>query len=121
MARKPTCTSFVRYPGAGVLMLTLSRDPQGSAGGSRPLVPHHQLHSLLWVSCGCPFLPDRDLHEPPLVLLSLGCVNNGLSTVSPIVITSNGTLNVGGVQSFVDIRIGFWGKAGNLLTGAAQD
>ncbi|KAK0646113.1 hypothetical protein B0T16DRAFT_153680 [Cercophora newfieldiana] len=41
--------------------------------------------------------------------LSLGCANTTLSAVSPVVISSNGSLNIGGVVARVDIRIGFWG------------
>lgn len=48
-----------------------------------------------------------DLTMP--VILTLGCVNNGLSTVSPIVVSSNTSLAIGGVPTIVDIRIGFWG------------
>ncbi|KAK1750666.1 hypothetical protein QBC47DRAFT_309430 [Echria macrotheca] len=43
------------------------------------------------------------------LLLSLGCINNGLSSISPIVISSNAALSIGGTVTRLDMRIGFWG------------
>ncbi|KAK0623620.1 hypothetical protein B0T14DRAFT_602165 [Immersiella caudata] len=41
--------------------------------------------------------------------LSLGCANTVLSAVSPVIISSNGLVGIGGAPTRVDIRIGFWG------------
>ncbi|KAK4447023.1 hypothetical protein QBC34DRAFT_142114 [Podospora aff. communis PSN243] len=42
--------------------------------------------------------------------LSLGCANSVLSAVSPVVVSSNGLIGIGGSPTKVDIRIGFWGS-----------
>lgn len=44
------------------------------------------------------------------VTLALGCANTTLSAVSPVIISSNGSLNIGGVATRLDVRIGFWGE-----------
>ncbi|KAM7220788.1 hypothetical protein V8F06_003857 [Rhypophila decipiens] len=45
-----------------------------------------------------------------LVILELGCINNTMSVVSPIIVRSNGSVPIGAQTTApVDLRIGFWG------------
>ena len=68
------------------------------------------------VAVWCLGFSERFADEPGReVLLSLGCVNNALSSVSPVIVTSNGALNIGGVATRVDLRIGFWGKHSGVV------
>ncbi|KAK0637309.1 hypothetical protein B0T17DRAFT_588201 [Bombardia bombarda] len=43
------------------------------------------------------------------LILALGCSSNTLSTISPIIVRSNGTIPIGGIDIVVDLRIGIWG------------
>ncbi|GAB1320811.1 hypothetical protein MFIFM68171_11021 [Madurella fahalii] len=43
------------------------------------------------------------------LILSLGCITDSLSGISPVVAMSNELVNVGGSQIRVDLRVGFWG------------
>ncbi|KAK3374928.1 hypothetical protein B0H63DRAFT_261002 [Podospora didyma] len=43
------------------------------------------------------------------LILSLGCINDSLSTISPVIVRSNGPATFGGMAVRVDLRIGFWG------------
>ncbi|KAK0723058.1 hypothetical protein B0T26DRAFT_246890 [Lasiosphaeria miniovina] len=43
------------------------------------------------------------------LILLLGCITDSLSTISPVVVRSNGPVTVGGSAVRVDLRVGFWG------------
>ncbi|KAK4242467.1 hypothetical protein C8A03DRAFT_11336, partial [Achaetomium macrosporum] len=43
------------------------------------------------------------------LVLSLGCINDSVSGISPVIARSNGRVNIGGQDIQVDIRIGFMG------------
>ncbi|KAM7199054.1 hypothetical protein V8F20_005872 [Naviculisporaceae sp. PSN 640] len=44
------------------------------------------------------------------LILELGCINNTMSVVSPIIVRSNGSVPIGAQTTApVDLRIGFWG------------
>ncbi|KAM7187757.1 hypothetical protein V8F33_011064 [Rhypophila sp. PSN 637] len=45
------------------------------------------------------------------LILELGCINNTMSVVSPIIVRSNGSVPIGAQTTApVDLRIGFWGE-----------
>ncbi|KAK4043269.1 hypothetical protein C8A01DRAFT_32586 [Parachaetomium inaequale] len=43
------------------------------------------------------------------LVLSLGCINDSVSGISPVIAQSNGPVTIGGQNIQVDIRVGFWG------------
>lgn len=58
-------------------------------------------------------LSHRMLTNCHSVILELGCINDTMSVVSPIIVRSNGSVLIGAQTTApIDLRIGFWGKNG---------